>query len=35
VPGQAFLYTFQQRGTYQFLCRQHFLNGMRGQIIVQ
>lgn len=35
APGQAFLYTFQQRGTFSFLCRQHFLNGMSGQVTVQ
>ncbi len=35
APGKAFLYTFNQRGTYQFLCRQHFLSGMSGQITVQ
>jgi FtsP/CotA-like multicopper oxidase with cupredoxin domain len=34
-PGQAFVYTFSRSGTFQFLCRQHFLNGMSGSIVVQ
>jgi len=34
-PGKAFVYTFTKPGTYQFLCRQHFLNGMSGSITVQ
>jgi FtsP/CotA-like multicopper oxidase with cupredoxin domain len=35
APGQAFLHTFTRPGTYQFLCRQHLLNGMSGTITVQ
>lgn len=34
-PGKAFVYTFTKPGTYQYLCRQHFLNGMSGSITVQ
>lgn len=33
--GKAFTYTFTQPGEYQYLCRQHLLNGMRGSIVVQ
>jgi FtsP/CotA-like multicopper oxidase with cupredoxin domain len=35
TPGQAFVYTFSKPGVYQFLCRQHFLNGMSGKVTVQ
>ena len=35
TPGKAFTYTFTKPGTYQFLCRQHFLNGMSGTVVVQ
>jgi plastocyanin len=34
-PGKAFVVTLSKPGTYQFLCRQHFLNGMSGSIAVQ
>jgi plastocyanin len=34
-PGQAFVFTFDKPGTYQFLCRQHLLNGMSGTITVK
>jgi FtsP/CotA-like multicopper oxidase with cupredoxin domain len=34
-PGEAFTYTFSKPGTYQYLCRQHLLNGMTGTILVQ
>ncbi len=33
--GQTFSYTFDKPGTYQYLCRQHLLNGMVGTIVVQ
>jgi FtsP/CotA-like multicopper oxidase with cupredoxin domain/plastocyanin len=35
APGQAFVFTFDKPGTYQFLCRQHLLNGMSGTITVK
>jgi FtsP/CotA-like multicopper oxidase with cupredoxin domain len=35
APDQAFTYTFSQPGQYQYLCRQHLLNGMSGTIVVQ
>ena len=34
-PGQAFTHTFTEPGQYQYLCRQHLLNGMSGTIVVQ
>jgi len=34
-PGKAFVVTLTKPGTVQFLCRQHFLNGMSGSIAVQ
>ena len=33
--GQAFAYTFDKPGQYQYICRQHLLNGMAGTILVQ
>ena len=33
--GQSFSFTFDKAGTYRLLCRQHSLNGMAGQIVVQ
>jgi len=33
--GQTFSYTFDKAGTYTIICRQHGLNGMAGQVIVQ
>jgi plastocyanin len=35
APDQAFTYTFTKPGQYQYLCRQHLLNGMSGTIVVQ
>ena len=35
VPtGKAWTFTFTKPGTYQYFCRQHFLNGMAGVITV-
>ena len=33
--GDRFSYTFTEPGTYQYLCRQHLLQGMRGVITVE
>lgn len=33
--GQSFSYTFDKAGTYRLICRQHGLNGMTAQVIVQ
>ena len=33
--GQSFSFTFDKAGTYRLLCRQHSLNGMAGQLVVQ
>ena len=36
VPtGKAWTMTFDKPGTYQYFCRQHFLNGMAGVVTVQ
>ena len=36
VPtGKAWTITFDRPGTYQYFCRQHFLNGMAGVVTVQ
>jgi FtsP/CotA-like multicopper oxidase with cupredoxin domain len=35
ATGQAFAFTFTQPGQYQYLCRQHLLNGMAGTIVVE
>lgn len=35
VGGASFSYTFDKAGTYNLICRQHVLNGMAGQVIVQ
>lgn len=35
ATGKAYTYTFTAPGEYQYLCRQHFLSGMSGKIIVQ
>jgi plastocyanin len=32
---QSFEYTFTKPGDYQYLCRQHLLNGMTGIITVK
>ena len=32
--GDTFSQTFTEPGTYQYLCRQHLLQGMRGTITV-
>ena len=33
--GESFSYTFTGPGTYQYLCRQHLLQGMRGTVTVE
>jgi len=33
--GESFSYTFDKPGAYQYVCRQHFLQGMRGIVTVQ
>jgi FtsP/CotA-like multicopper oxidase with cupredoxin domain len=33
--GMAWTFTFTKPGTYQYFCRQHFLNGMSGVVVVQ
>ena len=33
--GDSFSFTFDAPGTYQYLCRQHLLQGMRGTITVE
>jgi len=33
--GDSFSFTFDTPGTYQYLCRQHLLQGMRGTITVE
>jgi FtsP/CotA-like multicopper oxidase with cupredoxin domain len=33
--GQSFSFTFATPGTYQFICRQHLLQGMRGTVTVE
>ena len=35
LGGQAFNFTFDKAGTYRLLCRQHGLNGMFGQVVVE
>lgn len=35
VGGASFTFTFDKSGTYRLICRQHGLNGMAGQVIVQ
>lgn len=35
VGGASFTFTFDNSGTYRLICRQHGLNGMAGQVIVQ
>jgi FtsP/CotA-like multicopper oxidase with cupredoxin domain len=35
LPGKAFLHAFSTPGTYQFICRQHLLNGMSTTVTVQ
>lgn len=35
LGGQTFTYTFQKAGTFNIICRQHVLNGMTAQVIVQ
>lgn len=36
VPaGKAWSFTFTRPGTYNYFCRQHFLNGMGGVVTVQ
>jgi plastocyanin len=32
---ETFSYTFTEPGVYQYLCRQHLLQGMRGTITVE
>jgi plastocyanin len=34
-PGDAFSHTFDQPGTWQYICRHHGLQGMLGKIIVE
>jgi plastocyanin len=33
--GDEFSFTFSEPGIYQYICRQHILNGMRGTITVE
>ncbi|HEY3059078.1 MAG TPA: plastocyanin/azurin family copper-binding protein [Chloroflexota bacterium] len=35
LGGQSFSFTFDRAGTYRLICRQHGLNGMAGQVVVQ
>jgi plastocyanin len=35
LGGQSFSFTFDKPGTYRLICRQHGLNGMAGQVVVQ
>jgi plastocyanin len=35
LAGQSFSFTFDKAGTYRLICRQHGLNGMAAQVIVQ
>lgn len=35
VGGASFTFTFDKAGTYRLICRQHGLNGMAGQVVVQ
>jgi plastocyanin len=35
APGKAFLQVFDKPGIYQFICRQHLLNGMTTTVTVQ
>ena len=35
VAGQPYSFTFDKAGTYRLICRQHGLNGMAAQVIVQ
>jgi plastocyanin len=35
LGGASFSFTFDKAGTYRLICRQHGLNGMAGQIVVQ
>jgi plastocyanin len=35
LGGQSFSYTFDKAGTFRLICRQHGLNGMAGQVVVQ
>ncbi len=34
LSGRSFSFTFAKPGTYRYLCRQHFLNGMIGTVAV-
>jgi plastocyanin len=33
--GTSYRFTFDKPGVYQYLCRQHLLQGMRGTITVE
>ena len=35
LRGDTFSFTFDTPGVYQYLCRQHLLQGMRGTITVE
>jgi plastocyanin len=35
LGGQSFSFNFDKAGTYRLICRQHGLNGMAAQVIVQ
>jgi plastocyanin len=35
IGGATFSFTFDKAGSYRLICRQHGLNGMAGQIVVQ
>ena len=35
LGGQTFSFKFDKAGTYRLICRQHGLNGMAAQVIVQ
>lgn len=35
VPSTSFAYTFDVPGSYRYICREHYLNGMGGTIIVE